>query len=152
MKKVTFLLALASIVGTAQAGVLDAVGQFYIKQAGLDRLTAVIPPASENKVSIDGRAMLVSGSSTCPREPLPDSTAIWIMGESDDSYVDLHAGHDRCVVIGPHTSSVSVVLWGNADGRVERLAETWAVQHGLPGHADALVLKRPNGEFVTVAR
>lgn len=152
MKKLALLLGLAGVVGAAQAGALNDMTQFYIKQAGLDRLTAVLAPTVGNKVLIDGKAMLVGGSSICPVKPLPDSPGIWVMGMSNDQYAALYAGHAGCAVIGPKATSVRVVLYDKVDGHVVQRQETWAVQRGLPNHADAVVLKRANGEFVTAAQ
>lgn len=152
MKKLIVLLAVAGIAGTAHAGVWDDVAHFYIKQAGLDRLTAVLAPTAANKVLIDGKAMVVGGSSVCPEEPVPGSTGIWVMGMSNEQYADLYAGRDGCAVLGPKATSINVVLYDKVDGHVIERRETWAVQRGLPDHADAVVLKRPNGDFVVSAR
>jgi len=151
MKKLAALLGLLGFVGVAQAAALNDLAQLYIKQAGLDRLTAVLVPTAANKVSIDGKAMLVGGFSICPVKPLPDSTGIWVLGMSDNQYAELYAGHVGCAVIGPKDTGVRVVLYDKVDGQVIQRQETWSVQRGLPNHADAVVLKRANGQFVTAA-
>lgn len=151
MRKLAALLGLMGLMGVAQASALNGLTQLYIKEAGLDRLTAVLVPTADNKVLIDGKAMLVGGSSICPVKPLPDSTGIWVVGMSDTQYAEQYAGHVGCAVIGPKAASVHVVLYGKFDGHVIRQQETWSVQRGLPNHADAVVLKRANGQLVTAA-
>ena len=128
------------------------MAQIYLKHAGLDRLTVVVAPTAGNKVLIDGKAMAVGGPSTSPAKPLPSSTGMWVMGMGDDEYTKLYAGHDGCAVIGPKASSVQVVLYDKVEGHIVLRQETWTVQHGLPNHAEAVVLKRANGDYVIAAQ
>ncbi|WP_425952987.1 hypothetical protein [Ralstonia pseudosolanacearum] len=150
MKKVAALLVLSGAACAASAGVMDDLTQFYVKHAGLDKVTAVIPPG--HKAMLGDKTIMVSGLSTCPVEPLPGSKGIWVLGMSNDAYAQMYAGLPGCIVVGPHTSKVSVVLYEKIDGRLNRYAEDWTVQHGIPQHEDAIVMKRPNGEYVSDAR
>ena len=146
MKRMAVLLALASSVGVAQAGVMDAVAQLYVKQAGLDKLTTVIPPG--NRVGIAGKALLVNGSSICPGTPVPDSKGIWVMGMDNELYRTLHEGRGGCVVVGPHTTEVTVVLYDKTGDQFTRRQEQWSVEHKQVRGFDAILLKRPNSEVV----
>lgn len=145
MKKAALLIAASGIVSTAHAGTVNDLASFYGKELGLAHTTIVIPPG--HALLVGGRAALVSGASLCPTQPLPGSDGIWVMGMSNDTYAQLHAGQRGCAVIGPTTATLSVTLHDKARG-LPAQTETWTVEHRQIHGAQAMLLKRASGELI----
>jgi len=128
---VALLMAVAS-----HAGVLADIGAAAYKAAGSPSVTTVIPPGY--RVEVGGQAKVMSGGDLCPSAPVPPSQHLWFMG-----------GHpvvgSGCVVIGPGTKDVLVVLY-DSDGA--RTSEIWSVDRQERNGIPVLRLKRPNGEYV----
>ncbi|MBA9851909.1 hypothetical protein D7S54_17100 [Ralstonia pickettii] len=135
------LVAIAGFICTvaAKAGVLADIGAAAYKAAGAPSVTTVIPPGYQ--VEVGGHDRLVMGSDLCPRAPVPPSTHLWFMGGRPVEGSD-------CVVIGPNTQDVPVVLYGT-DGA--RTSEIWSVDRQERNGIPVLRLKRANGEYVADA-
>lgn len=149
MKKAGLLMAALGLVGTAQAGVVDDLTSYYAKEAGLAHVTIVIPPG--HALLVGGRPTLVSGPSRCPTQPVPGSDGIWVMGMSNDAYAQLHAGQRGCAVVGPTTTTLSVTMHDRASALPVH-TENWTVEHRQIHGAEAMLLKRADGEPIIDAR
>ncbi len=142
LKAADVLVAMAACISTiaANAGVLTDIGAAAYKAAGAPSVTTVIPPGYQ--VEVGGHDRLMMGSDLCPRVPVPPSTHLWFMG-----------GHpvdgSGCVVIGPNTQEVPVVLYGS-DGA--RTSEVWSVDRQERNGIPVLRLKRANGEYIADAK
>jgi len=134
--------ARSAAIGVTAAIVLGAIAWHYASTAARSVMADMPPPQIVLKPGyqflIDGHSVQVVGNDVCPSEEDPQK-AYWPGGRPA---VIPERG---CVVVGPTTSSVRVLL---SNG----VYEVWAIKHQEHNGFPATLIQRQNGEYVTDAK
>lgn len=110
----------------------DGARELAAKVAGDGKPTTLAIRAGY-QVQIDGKAAPIYGTSACP--PAGELT---LFGPGPDE------GNRTCVVVGPETKTVTVLVGGGAIPQ----PETWLVDHD----GSKTMLRRPDGSYIVAAK